>query len=101
METTTRAGCSVAIRSRMAFRHVSHSVYTRLSEGSQMAMSAGAQADFVNDSSRQPYVVAARTRAGNHCAACESPKSTTVVDEPVSPYAHGPEATAAYGRWHP
>ena len=86
----TIAGCSPAIRLMMPVRHAAHSVYSRSSDGSQMAMSAGAQADFVNDSRRQWCSVAARDRAGNHWAAWESPRRTTVVDEVLSPKTHGP-----------
>ncbi len=73
-------------------------MYSRFRAGSQIAMSAGVQADLVNDSRRQWFFVAARFRAGNHCAAWESPSRTTVVDELVSPKAQVGGVTWSYGR---
>ena len=49
----------------------------------------GGQVALVQVIRRQPNRSAAASRAGNHMAACESPNSTTVVEESASPETQG------------
>ncbi|GAA3289384.1 hypothetical protein GCM10020295_01150 [Streptomyces cinereospinus] len=46
-----------------------------------MVTAATLQEAFVIETSLQPRVVASRSKAGNHWAAWESPKSTTVRED--------------------
>ncbi len=66
-------------------RHLAHSVYSRFRPPSQSRRSAAEQELLVSDTSFHRCSIASRSTAGNHWAACESPKSTTVVGEAGSP----------------
>ena len=63
--------------------------------------SAGEQADFVMTSSFQCSTWASRSRAGNHWAACESPKRTTDVADAASPKTHLVGSVDGWSRWQP
>ena len=78
-----------AIWSRTSARHSSHSVKVRPSTGLKMGRGKGGQVALVQVISFQPNCCAAWSTAGNHMAAWESPKSTTLVFELVSPKVQG------------
>ena len=61
----------------------------RPSSGLKIGSGNGGQVAFVHVMSRQSNFSAACSTAGNHIAAWESPKSTTVVLAVVSPKTHG------------
>src|SRR4051812_16830857 len=70
-------------------RQRTHSSYGRFSVVWKISVDAAEQALLVTTTSRQPRCRAITSTAGNQAAACESPNSTTVVDEARSPYAQG------------
>ncbi|MDB4912955.1 MAG: hypothetical protein JWM95_599 [Gemmatimonadetes bacterium] len=84
-ETTTMVACSESIRANARRRHRSHSTYARPSDGLRTDTIAEGQADLVSDTRRQRLRAATCSSAGNHCAACESPNSTSVVSLATAP----------------
>ena len=100
-DTTTSAGRSSAIRARAACCHAAHSGYVRRRSTSQIGASTTGQADFVIDTRRQPCSLASRSSAGNHCAAWESPYSTTTVEEPADPKMQRGIAVSVCLMWQP
>src|SRR5581483_10066416 len=66
-----------------------------------MLTSAGGHPAFVRSTSRQCCSWLIRFSAGNQAAACESPNSTTEVEEVVSPYTHGLLLIPGCWRWQP
>src|SRR6478672_9583553 len=66
-----------------------------------MLTSAVGQPSLVRSTSRQCCSWLIRSRAGNQYAACESPNSTTVVVDVVSPYTHGLLMRPVRDRWQP
>src|SRR3954470_737402 len=62
---------------------------------------AAGQADFVQVTTFQWSCLPARSKAGSHCSACESPKRTTVREALGSPNTQAPWFISRKSRWHP
>src|ERR1017187_5584369 len=87
-EITTAVGLIAAMRKRAVSRHFEHSTSTRARWGLKTLIRAVGHADFNIVVRRNLFSIATRCKAGNHCAACESPNKTTSVEAPGSPKLH-------------
>ena len=79
MLTTMRSGFCLWSLAIVLSRNSAHSQYSRFRAMLRTGMSRNGHATLVNVSSRQCRRCATACRAGNHCAAWESPTSATVT----------------------